>query len=322
MVATYDRPDGLARCLESLASQRVQRGLEIIVVDNHPRSGSVAPVRARFPGVRWLSEERPGLSHARNTGIEAAHGEIVVTTDDDVIAPPDWIEMLTAPLYARETERVAAATGNCLALKIETPAEVMFEEYGGLRHGPEETAFDRMWLARPSICFPQLWRIGTTANAAFSRLRVSRSRGGLFDESLGAGSPAGAWEDLYCFYLMLRAGYRIVYVPEAEVRHAHREDEAGLMRQLCGYRRGETAFLTLALIRHRDWRAIGQMLFWIPQWRLRVFCSEVLLRLRGRRKFPFALLWAELRAYLAGPSALLRARRLSRRASRKAAAGR
>jgi hypothetical protein len=147
---------------------------------------------------------------------------------------------------------------------------------------------------------------------------------GLFDEALGAGSPAGAWEDLYCFYLMLRAGYRIVYVPEAEVRHAHREDEAGLMRQLCGYRRGETAFLTLALTRHRDRRAIGQMLFWIPQWRLRIFCGEVLLRLRGRSKFPFALLWAELLAYLAGPSAL-RGRRLTglmRANPRKAAARR
>jgi len=160
-------------------------------------------------------------------------------------------------------------------------------------------------MNRWHVGFPHLWRIGTTANAAFlaSALRAI----GPFETSLGAGSPSGAWEDIYCFYLLLKAGYRIDYVPEAAVRHAHREQMPELIRQLRAYRRGETAFLTLVFARHRDYRALGQALLWIPQWRLRLFFGELARRITGRRRFPLRVLWLETIAYFQGPSALRRA---------------
>jgi GT2 family glycosyltransferase len=129
-------------------------------------------------------------------------------------------------------------------------------------------------------------------------------RVGPFETLLGAGTPAGAYEDHYCFYRMLRAGYRICYVPEAVLLHAHRERMDQLMTQLKAYRRGETAFLALVFERHRDWRTLGQAFLWIPQWRLRVFLGEIALRLRGKRQFPFRVLWRENLAYLAGPRAV------------------
>jgi glycosyltransferase involved in cell wall biosynthesis len=305
IVATYDRPAGLASCLESLLAQRTARTVEIIVVDNHPQSGAAAPLVEQFPSVRWLQEPVAGLSRARNRGIAAASGTVLVTTDDDVVAPPEWLELLTAPLF-RGLPGLSATTGNCLPPKVVTQAEVLFEAYGGLRHGDRPAEFDHRWLAQWRICFPQLWRIGTTANAAFLTSLFQQPEVGLFETRLGAGSPAGAWEDLYCFYRMLRAGHCVRYLPEAQVRHSHREDMPGLVRQLCGYRRGEVAFLTLILLRHRDGRALGQCLLWIPWWRFSLAAGELLRRLRGGRRFPFSLLWWESLAYLAGPWSLWR----------------
>ena len=44
-----------------------------------------------LPGVRVVRETRPGISAARNRGLEAAKGEIVAFTDDDVEVDPGWL---------------------------------------------------------------------------------------------------------------------------------------------------------------------------------------------------------------------------------------
>jgi glycosyltransferase involved in cell wall biosynthesis len=70
-----------------------------------------------FPGVVVVDESRPGLSYARNRGISAATGDVIVTTDDDVTCPDDWIERLVAPFQRDDVmivtgERAAGRTGN------------------------------------------------------------------------------------------------------------------------------------------------------------------------------------------------------------------
>jgi glycosyltransferase involved in cell wall biosynthesis len=296
-IATYDRPASLARCLESLLAQRATRPFEIVVVDNHPQSGLTKPLYEKFSGIRWMEEPVAGLSVARNRAIHHARGEVIVTTDDDVEAPPGWLETLAAPLF--EDGSLAAVTGNCLPLKTETPAEILFEAYGGLRHGDSPATFDARWLGRWRFRMPPLWAIGTTANAAFRSQTLARIQS--FEPLLGAGSAAGAWEDLYAFYRILQAGGIIRYQPKAELRHAHRESIAGLARQLTGYRRGEGAFLALVWRRHQEWRVFAQALYWIPKWRITQVAGEVLRRLRGSSKFSFRLIAAECRAYFDGP---------------------
>jgi O-antigen biosynthesis protein len=310
IVCTYDRPGALQRCLHALLEQRTSFAFEVVVVDNHPQSGLTTAVAARFAAqaaIRWVEEPRPRLSLARNRGIAEARGGIVAYADDDVLPPPEWLETLTAPLL-RGAAEIVAVTGNCLAMKQTTQAERLFEAYGGLRHGDQGQVFDGAWMGRWRVCFPEVWRVGTTANAAFRREVFDEAGVGWFDPRLGPGSPAGAWEDLYCFYRVLGAGHRIQYVPEAWVLHAHREEMSGLRRQLQGYRRGEVAFLLLVLTRHGDMRALGQMFFWIPRWRAALLVRELLRRVRGRRVFSLRLFWAECVAYLSGGWAFWRSR--------------
>jgi GT2 family glycosyltransferase len=311
VISTYDRPFALARCLHALLLQDTSHRFEIIVVDNCPQLGALTALAAQFPSLRWLHQPVTGLSRARNLGVDAACGSVIVTTDDDVIPPPDWLEQLTKPLF--EDDGPAVTTGNCLPWKVETSSEVLFEAYGGLRHGDEAGCFDREWMAQwnvkqGKVGFPQLWRIGTTANAAFLTAVLRDPRVGPFETRLGAGTRAGAWEDLYSFYRILNAGYRICYLPEACLLHAHREQMEALSRQLCAYRRGETAFLTMMLTRHSDLRALGQMLLWIPYWRLGLLNQELARRLRGTRLFSLRVFWQESLAYLAGPWAWWRSR--------------
>ncbi len=311
IVCTYDRPRALTRCLRALLEQRPSFAFEVVVVDNHPQSGITAELARDFasqPIIRWFEEPMPGLSPARNKGIAVARGEIVAYADDDVLPPPEWLGALTAPLFHGAAE-IVATTGDCLAMKQTTQAEILFEAYGGFRHGEQGQIFDAAWMRRWRICFPQVWRVGGSGNVAFRRWIFDDPEVGLFEARLGPGSPAGAWEDIYCFYRILRAGHQIQYLPEAWILHAHREEMGALTRQLTGYRRGETAFLLLVLTRHGDLRALGQMFFWIPRWRAALLVQELLRRLRGQRRFSLRLFWAETLAYMSGPWAFWRSRR-------------
>ncbi len=64
-VCTQDRPDDLARCLEGL-SLMPDDGQEILVVDSASATEETRQVAERFPHVRYLRVNLPGLDRARN----------------------------------------------------------------------------------------------------------------------------------------------------------------------------------------------------------------------------------------------------------------
>ena len=95
IIPTYRRPDTLAPAIRSCLAQEAAEPYEIIVVDNNP-DGSARGAVAEFLAdgqspVRYVAEPRPGISHARNTGIAAAQGRYLVFLDDDQRADPGWL---------------------------------------------------------------------------------------------------------------------------------------------------------------------------------------------------------------------------------------
>jgi GT2 family glycosyltransferase len=297
VVATRDRPDDLRACLESLRAQETRRPVEIVVVDNHPASGLTAPVVAGFPGVVLLAEERAGSSYARNAGFAASRGAIVVSADDDVVVPPGWLERLIAPFARPE---VAAVTGNVLPLALDTPAQRLFEDYGGLGRGFRRREFGRAFFDRFRRRAVPTWDLGATANAAFRAACFADPDVGLLEETLGAGMPTGVGEDTYLFYRLLKAGRLVVYEPAAWVWHRHRREMADLRRQLFAYSRGHVAYHLLTLLRDGDPRALLQLAGKLPWDHAR----RLWRRLRGRSAYPARLVLLEIAGNLLGPWAL------------------
>jgi GT2 family glycosyltransferase len=305
VVATRDRPDDLQRCLASLVRQRTCRSVEIIVVDNNPSSRLTPAVTAGFPAVRLVAEPRPGLSYARNAGILRSRGRIIVSTDDDVVVPEDWIERLVAPFAHDE---VMVVTGNVLPQALDDVAQRRFEAYGGLSRGFDSIEFDGDRMRRCRRAIPT-WRLGSTANAAFRASIFADPRIGLIDEALGAGMPSGCSEDTYVFYKVLKAGYRIVYEPRAYVWHRHRASSAAFRRQLFNYSKGHVAYHLTTLIRDHDPRAVIRLAIDLPM----AHASRVYHRLRGWTDYPVTLVLLEVIGNLVGPWALWQSRRRVRR---------
>jgi glycosyltransferase involved in cell wall biosynthesis len=300
VIATSDRPHGLRDVLTSIRDQETPRKVEVIVVDNKPRSGLTPPVVAEFPGVKLISEQRKGLSYARNAGIRAATGSVVVATDDDVTMPRDWLERLVAPFVRPD---VMVVTGNVLPAALETEAQLHFETYGGLGRGFKRFDVDGDWFESFHWNAAPTWELGATANAAFRTTLFSDPAVGLFDEALGAGMPTGCSEDSYLIYRALKAHHTLVYEPASRVWHQHRASMGALRRQIYNYSKGHVAYHLTTLVNDHDLRSLKRVLVDLPIWRIR----QVWRRSTSGSTYPNSLVAIEILGNLVGPIALLRA---------------
>jgi glucosyl-dolichyl phosphate glucuronosyltransferase len=101
VICTYNRPEDLARVLESLAPQVAARpDCELLVVENAVDADTRE--LAEHARAKYVREDRPGLSHARNRGWREARGAYVAYIDDDAVAHPDWLANMCAALAAEE----------------------------------------------------------------------------------------------------------------------------------------------------------------------------------------------------------------------------
>ncbi len=138
-----EREEGLQACLRSLAELDYPN-YEVIVVDNRP--AGAPPVD--LPGVRVVRETRPGISAARNRGLEEVTGEIVAFTDDDVEVDPGWLLAIATRLTEHPEE--ACVNGLALPRELETSAQVALEEYYG-GFGPRSFDPSRTGCARRTV---------------------------------------------------------------------------------------------------------------------------------------------------------------------------
>jgi len=98
VIVTYNRSDMLRDALRSLVVQ-TRLPDEVIVVDNNSSDDTkqVVDTFNRELKINYLLERTQGTSIARNTGIKAASGDIVVFLDDDCVAEKEWLHYLELP---------------------------------------------------------------------------------------------------------------------------------------------------------------------------------------------------------------------------------
>ncbi len=243
IVPTRNRPEQVRRHLRSLLALHYPR-YEIIVVDNAPSSAATADLiqqtYGNVPRVRYVREDRPGSSWARNRGMMAARGEILAFADDDVVIDRYWlVELVRA--FSR-ADGVACVTGLVLPVELETPPQFWIEEYGGFSKGFTRHIFNMIENHPKTPLYPYTaGRLGTGASMAFTTAFL-HSIGG-FDPALGPGSPSQGGEDLALFFQAITQGYTLVYEPASLAYHPHHREYAGLRKQIYNYGVGLAAFL-------------------------------------------------------------------------------
>lgn len=294
-VCTRDRPADLERCLEALL-RLPDDGQEILIVDNCPSTDATYRLVRKYPRVRCVREDQPGLNAARNRAMREARHEIVVFNDDDAMPEPGWLRAL---LRNFDDERVLCVTGLTMPVELETTAQEWFERYSPFQRGFKRVVYDMTEL-HPLAA----GKVGAGANMALRRSATALV--GPFDEALDAGTPTRSGGDTDMFARILAAGYRLVYDPEAVSWHRHRRTWEELRQTIYGYGVGAYAIWTRKLFFEKELAVPLFALNWF--WRDQL-PSLIRSLVRWPGSAPLDLPLAELRGCLAGPAAYLTSRK-------------
>ena len=305
VIATRDRPATLARTLPLLL------GLEypdarFIVVDNAPPNDEtqhvVDTLRVRHPNLAYVREVAPGLSRARNKGLDCATTPLVVFADDDIEPEPDYLMFLGGSFVGRPD--VWCTSGLVLPTSLDSPAQVLFEEFGGFVAGVDRREFRREMSPAPSRLFPFTpGMLGTGGSLAFRTNRL-RALGG-FDPVLGAGTPSLGGEDLDITMRVIRAGGTIVCEPRAVVWHEHYRSDEALRKQVRNYGAGLTAAFTKLMLSPTT--GVG-VLRRLPAGLTLLLAPNSAKNARRGREFPRELVFRELTGVAFGWQSYLKSR--------------
>ena len=214
VIATRDRAELLKRTLAALGTQELEGiDLEVLIVDNGSTDRTrevVAEAAAIWPGIVYLHEARPGKSHALNSALAHARGDLLLLTDDDVVPSKGWVQA-----FAQAFGETGAdfGVGRIFPLWEVPPPRWMSEALHGVLAIPDGGA--RRQLLSKGV-HEEIMPIG--ANMAVRRAVIERIGG--WNPDLGKlGGTLRTGEDHEFALRMLAAGFTGVYEPTASVGH-------------------------------------------------------------------------------------------------------
>lgn len=202
VIPVKDRADDLRNCLTSLAQlDYPQDWLEVVVVDDG--SSDATPAVARELGATLLESGAVGggPALARNKGAAAATGEILAFIDSDCTASAGWLTELLPAFFDEKLAAVGGwVDGMHLGSALDRYEAVMSSLNLGRREMSAGSGGDTFYL--PS-CNLLLRKSAFVAAGGFNP-----------DMQVG--------EDVDLTWRLRDAGWKIQYLPQGTVYHAHR----------------------------------------------------------------------------------------------------
>lgn len=202
VMPTYNRRETLAEVLPSLAEQNYPSdSYELLLCDSGSTDGTEELLQQlAIPNLRYLVGENRGRAGARNRGIQAATGEVILFTDADIIADQNLLA---------EHARIHEAETNVAIVGCEVQVNSL-QEYHSVVGDPERR---RHMHRRPRRELQ--WYFYLTGNASARRQTLIDV--GAFDENfIGYGH-----EDIELGYRLKKHGVPILYNPRAVNYHWH-----------------------------------------------------------------------------------------------------
>ena len=211
IITTRNRAPTLRGALQDILQQE-NEGVshEVIIVDNNSTDETfevVSSFQRHSPKLRYVFEEKVGISFGRNAGIQSSQFDIIAFTDDDVRVANDWLATIHRRLLA--DPEIDCVGGKVLPNWRTEPPRWLDKEHWwplALVDWGDEAFYTN---AERPLCLP-------TANCAFRRE--------VF-ENLGDFSPSySGREDHELFLRFWQAGRIGLYAPELVV-YAEVQDE-------------------------------------------------------------------------------------------------
>jgi N-acetylglucosaminyl-diphospho-decaprenol L-rhamnosyltransferase len=219
-VVSYRTPALLRQCLGALERERAQMDMDVTVVDNASGDGSAEMVAEDFAWVRLIRNDRNlGFGAAHNQALRIAEGRYVLILNSDATPRVGALQALVGFLDAHPRVAVAGPKLRYPDGRVQpsrrrfpTVATLLFESTQLQRFWPDNAVLRRYYMADRSDDEPQEvdWIVG----ACLCVRAQAAAEVGLFDERFFMYS-----EELDWCRRFHAAGWRVAYVPQAEVMH-------------------------------------------------------------------------------------------------------
>jgi glycosyltransferase involved in cell wall biosynthesis len=227
-ICTRNRSDQIGAAVKSVLCNDDPH-FELLVIDqsDSPATREALADVADDPRLRYFHTQRVGLSAAYNAAIHHGLGSTFAFTDDDCLAPKEWVSTVRREFASNPD------------------ADLI---YGEVRAADD--LFDRPGVI-PELRFPERRRlalrdgfevIGMGAN--FAARRSVFDRVGGFDELLGGGGPLRSSQDFDFQYRLFRSSERHLCLlePDLFVTHYGHRTPAEWPKTLLAYGVGDGAF--------------------------------------------------------------------------------
>jgi len=186
VIVSYNTPQLLEKCIQSIYTHKGTLTIEIIVVDNAPGDGSEEIITPKYPDVAWInSGYNAGYSRGNNIGIKAAQGEYVLLLNPDAFLPEKYLNDLLEYFQKLEkTTKVGLLTSRIISSIDQQLLIGSGIGFIGWKHELNKNPFwilMKRWskcfdtLRHTSTHFDRLSRVSSTESAQRSQLSNLRN---------------------------------------------------------------------------------------------------------------------------------------------------
>ncbi len=243
VICSYNGASTVESCLRSMQRLRYPN-YEVIFVDDGSKDNT-PDILKKFehcPWLRIITQKNMGLSYARNVGMNAARGEILIYTDSDCEADEDWLYYLALALVRSNHTGMGGPNlipdegswvADCVGLSPGGPTHVMIDDRTA-EHVPGCNMAFYTWAAREINGFDPQYR--------------------------------KAGDDVDFIWRLQHRGYSIGFAPASQVWHYRRNTIKAYLNQQRGYGEAEA----LLKYKHPDhFNTLGA-----SHWRGRIYGGE------------------------------------------------
>jgi glycosyltransferase involved in cell wall biosynthesis len=244
IIPTYNRPQPLTNCLQSLADlDYPDNRFEVIVVDDGSKISLktvVKPLQNQL-NLTLIPQANAGPATARNTGAKQAQGKFLAFIDDDCTPANNWLQVLETYLIAHANDLIGGCIINALSENIYATSSQALLDYIYASY-QNKTKFPQFFTSNNiALSAENFWAIGG------------------FDTNF----PLAAAEDREFCDRLLSHNYKMRYAPEAIVYHAHHLTLKTFYRQHFNYGRGAFLFHKTYCQRHPQQKSIQPWSFYL-----------------------------------------------------------
>lgn len=210
----------LKHCMESVYQNLANIEHEIFIVDNNSQDGSPDMIKENFPNVKLIeNKENIGFAKANNQAIRKARGEYLLLLNSDTIIPPESLTIMVDFLDKKPEVGVLGPKLVDQDLNLQTSCRhfptlftVLSQFFGLSAMFPKSKIFG--WYDMGYWDHSHTSEVDCVPGTSLLVRKKAVQEVGLLDENYFM-----YFEDTDWCYRFARAGWKVVFLPNAKVIH-------------------------------------------------------------------------------------------------------